>query len=198
MSSPGIFPASSSRSRGFAAALLSAALFGAATPVAKDLLGQLPPMVLAGLFYLGAALLLSPAVAWRKLRGGRSSFPADRRNRLLLVGAIVFGGVIGPVLLLLGLQIARAASVSLWLNLETTATAILGVWLFKEHLGRLTWMGNLGVLVAGSHRHDDGHHNHAHPNLPPSHRHSHRHKHERIVHSHPHWPDLHHRHVHGH
>jgi drug/metabolite transporter (DMT)-like permease len=130
-------------------ALVSAALFGAATPLAKDLLDELPPTVLAGLFYLGAALFLSPVLVRGLVRGERSSFPADRRNRLLLVGAVVFGGIVGPVLMLLGLRMARAASVSLWLNLETTATAVLGVWVFKEHLGRWGWVGNFGVLAAG-------------------------------------------------
>jgi hypothetical protein len=47
-----------------------------------------------------------------------------------------------------------------------------------------------------SHRHDDGHHDHVHPDLPPSTRHTHEHSHERIVRSHAHEPDLHHRHEH--
>ena len=137
------------RRRGFLEALLSAALFGAATPLAKDLLGDLTPPVLAGLFYLGAAMFLGPLVVHRRLRDGRASLPPDRRNRLYLLGAILFGGLLGPVLLLWGLALARAASVAMLLNLETTATAMLAFFLFREHLGRWTWLGNAGVLAAG-------------------------------------------------
>lgn len=134
---------------GILQALGSAALFGAATPVAKDLLGDLSPAVLAGLFYLGAAAFLAPFVLRGRLRGLQATLPADRRNRLLLLGAILFGGILGPVLLLSGLVLARAASVAMLLNLETTATALLAAFLFREHLGRAAWLGNAGVLGAG-------------------------------------------------
>jgi drug/metabolite transporter (DMT)-like permease len=66
-----------------------------------------------------------------------------------LAGAILFGGVLGPIALLLGLQAAPAASVSLWLNLETTATALLAWAFFRENLDRRTWTANLLVLAAG-------------------------------------------------
>lgn len=141
--------ASTTRKRGLLEGLASAALFGAATPLAKDLLTGLNPPVLAGLFYLGAAVFLAPFVLRRRLRGGNTSIPTGRRNRLYLLGAILFGGVLGPVLLLSGLATARAASVAMLLNLETTATAVLAFFLFREHLGRWTWIGNAGVLAAG-------------------------------------------------
>lgn len=135
--------------RGFAEALVAAALFGAATPVSKRLLGEVSPQVLAGLFYLGAAAGLLPFVLRAAARGRGLGVPADRRNRLRLLGAVVFGGIAGPLLLLLGLDVARAASVAMLLNLETTATAVLAFVLFREHLGRWAWAGNVGVLVAG-------------------------------------------------
>ena len=67
--------------------------------------------------------------------------PADTTNRYRLVGAVVSGGVLGPVFLLLGLRTAEAASVSLWLNFELAATALLGVLFFREHIGLLGWSG---------------------------------------------------------
>ncbi|MFT6040131.1 MAG: drug/metabolite transporter (DMT)-like permease [Planctomycetota bacterium] len=158
-------------------ALLSAILFGVSTPIAKVLLDSVPPFTLAGLFYLGAALLLLPAVVLggrntsevRELdlnsasgktvapgqgepaRSGISAFglPKDAKNLRYLGGAVLFGGVLGPLALLFGLRLATASSVSMLLNLETVATALLGVLLFKEHLGRWTVVANLGVLVAG-------------------------------------------------
>ena len=127
-------------------ALLAAALFGAATPASKLLLGELAPLQLAALLYLGAALGTAPAALGR---GRRAALPRDAANRLRLAGAILFGGVLGPVLLLLGLRLASAGSVALWLNLELAATAALGALLFRDPLGRLGWVGVAGVLGAG-------------------------------------------------
>lgn len=128
-----------------ALALLSAALFGAATPASKLLLHDLSPFTLAGLLYLGAAL----AVARRALRSGGAWRNLDRRNALRLGGAVLFGGGLGPVLLLVGLRLASAASVSMWLNMEMVATAVLGAVVFRDHLGRVGWAGVAGVVLAG-------------------------------------------------
>ncbi len=120
-------------------ALLSAALFGAATPASKALLAELGAFQLAGLLYLGAAAGVAPFT----LRHGGLRLPGrgDPRNRRRLAGAVLAGGVAGPVLLLLGLGLADAASVSLWLNFELAATALLGALVFREHLGRAGWAG---------------------------------------------------------
>jgi len=125
-------------------ALVSAALFGAATPASKYLLRNLSPFVLAGLLYVGAALAVAP----QALRG--RAWKLDRRNAVRLGGAVFFGGALGPVLLLLGLRVASAASVSMWLNLEMVATAVLGTLFFKDHLGRRGWLGVAGVVLAGA------------------------------------------------
>lgn len=120
-------------------ALLAAILFGAATPASKVLLSGLNSFQLAGLLYLGAAIGVTPAA----FCGGRIRFPgrADRRNRMALLGAVVAGGIFGPVLLLFGLRLAEAASVSLWLNFEVAATALLGVLVFRDHLELPGWAG---------------------------------------------------------
>jgi drug/metabolite transporter (DMT)-like permease len=133
------------RAFGVAAGLAAALLFGASTPIAKALLASLGPVTTAGLFYLGAALATSPAA-----RGaGHHWHRATRTDRLRLLGAILLGGGIGPVLLLMGLRHAPAASVSLWLNLETVATVGLAWALFREQTGPKVWMASALVLVAG-------------------------------------------------
>jgi drug/metabolite transporter (DMT)-like permease len=129
-------------------ALISAALFGAATPASKTLLGDLSPFQLAGLLYLGAALGTLTVIIRRK--AWHSPWRMDHRNQKFLLGAVTFGGIAGPVLLLLGLQIASAASVSMWLNLEMVATAILGRLVFHDHLGRYGWFGVAGIVAAGA------------------------------------------------
>lgn len=137
----------STRLRPLALALLSAALFGAATPIGKSLLRSLSPYQLAGLLYLGASLGVLPALmASRRLR---NPWSVGQRSRRLLTGAVVFGGILAPVLMLLGLRLASAASVSLWLPLELVATATLGHFVFREHLGPFAIAGLVGVLVAG-------------------------------------------------
>lgn len=124
-------------------ALLSAFLFGIATPFSKWLLNDLSPLQLAGFLYLGAAMAVLPLATNKSA----SLFPKklNTKNLLCLIGAVLFGGVLGPVLLLLGLNNADSTAVSLWLNLELVATALLGVMFFKEKLGKYSWMG---ILVA--------------------------------------------------
>ncbi len=127
-------------------ALAAALLFGAATPASKHLLGTLSPFTLAGLLYLGAAGAAFPFAR----RALTPPWRLDRKNRRRLLGAIVAGGVVGPMLLLWGLRLASSASVSLWLNLELAATAVLGHLFFKDHLTRLGWGGVvLTTLAAG-------------------------------------------------
>ena len=130
---------------GLLSALASAVLFGAATPAAKALLPTLTAFQLAGLLYLGAAIGIAPSALWR--RGDRP--PVDSANRLRLAGAVVFGGISGPVLLLLGLRSASAGSVSLLLNAEVAATAVLGALLFGDGLGMRGWLGVGAVVAAG-------------------------------------------------
>lgn len=133
--------------RAFGLAFLAAVLFGAATPASKVLLRSLEPFQLAGLLYLGAAIAMLPVVA----REGRSTNQVrlDRKNAARLAGAVLFGGVLGPLLLLFGLRLTLASSVSLLLNLEGVATAVLGVALFREHLGRAGLIGVGGSILAG-------------------------------------------------
>lgn len=129
-------------------ALVSAALFGAATPASKAILGDLTAFQLAGLLYLGAAMGVLVVVI--RKRSFRPPWRMSARNRRHLAGAVFFGGLLGPVLLLFGLQMASAASVSMWLNLELVATAVLGRLFFRDHLGRFGWLGVAGIVVAGA------------------------------------------------
>jgi drug/metabolite transporter (DMT)-like permease len=71
----------------FLGALIAAALFGAATPLSKVLLGDLAPAQLAGLLYLGAAAGLLPIVLWR---GDGRGTRVSRRGTLRLLGAVIF------------------------------------------------------------------------------------------------------------
>jgi drug/metabolite transporter (DMT)-like permease len=126
--------------------LLSALLFGSATPISKNLLSQLSSFQLAGLLYIGAAF----GVIFIVVRDKKFILPwrMDRKNALRLLGAVVFGGMLGPLALLAGLRLANASSVSMWLNLEMVATAILGHFIFKDHLTRTGWIAAGGILLS--------------------------------------------------
>jgi drug/metabolite transporter (DMT)-like permease len=135
--------------RGIAAALGAAALFGLSTPVAKTLAGELPPLLLAGLLYLGSGLGLAAVLILRTLFRGRASVVVPRGASLgWLLAATLFGGVIGPFLLMSGLRITDAASASLILNLEGVFTALLAWFAFKENFDRRIALG-MSLIVAG-------------------------------------------------
>ena len=106
-------------------ALAAAALFGASTPFAKLLLGEISPVVLAGLLYLGSGLGLA-LVRFVPGHGERPrEAPLAARDWTWLAGAIVSGGVVAPVLLLWGLAGSGAAETSLLLNFEGVITSLV-------------------------------------------------------------------------
>lgn len=118
---------------GAALGLLAAALFGVSAPLAKRLLGELRPQLLAGLLYLGAGLGLSLI---RVVSSAKVESPLRRGDMLPLLAVVVCGGIAGPLLMLLGLARLGALTGSLLLNLEAPLTILLAVLLFGEHLGR--------------------------------------------------------------
>ena len=123
----------------------AALLFGAATPFSKILLGSFSAFQLAGILYLGAALGVAILLLMRRESFGLGH-NLNRQNGMRLGFAILFGGILAPLFLLKGLQIASAGSVSLWLVLEMVLTAILGQLFFKDHLGKWGWLGVIGCL----------------------------------------------------
>jgi drug/metabolite transporter (DMT)-like permease len=126
--------------------ILSGFLFGIATPFSKLLLAGLNSFQLAGLLYLGAATAMLPYI-FRKNSKLKLLFKPE--SRVKTAGIIFFGGFAGPLLLLAGLKTANAASVSIWLNMELVATAILGVLIFKDALDRNAWIGVILTILAG-------------------------------------------------
>ena len=127
-------------------AVLAAALFGASTPFAKLLLGGLPPVLLAGLLYLGSGLGLT---LLRLCRRQSAEARLTRKDYPWLAGAVLFGGVLGPVMLLLGLGATPASTASLLLNLEGVFTALLAWFAFKENFDRRIALGMLLIVAGG-------------------------------------------------
>jgi len=130
---------------GVGAALLAAALFGAGTPLAKALMGSVSPWMMAGLLYLGSGLGLALLRVIRRAPSVRfevGEWP-------WLAGAVLAGGVVGPVLLMFGLSGMPASGASLLLNAEGVFTALLAWFAFKENFDRRIALG-MGAIVAGA------------------------------------------------
>ena len=85
---------------------------------------------------------------------GRRSAPSERAGRCGPGGArslvaVVFGGALGPALLVAGLARIPAATASLLLNFELVATLAIAAVVFREHLGRRLVAAAALVGVAG-------------------------------------------------
>ncbi len=133
------------RQPGVAAALGAALLFGAGTPLAKLLLNTVNPWLLAGLLYLGSGVGLT--LYRRIVRAPTVALP--RGELLWFAGAVAAGGIVGPVLLMLGLTGMPASGASLLLNAEGVFTALLAWFAFKENFDRRIALG-MAAIVAGA------------------------------------------------
>lgn len=155
-------------------AILAAILFGASTPLSKLLLGEMDSIVLAALLYLGSGVGIGVLLISQKyvVRAESTEAGIRQTDLLWLTGAILSGGVAAPIILLIGLKNASAASASLLLNFEGVATTLIAAFVFKEAVGKrtmiaialitlasvfLTWkpaadwglsLGALGILIA--------------------------------------------------
>ncbi len=131
-------------------AFLSAALFGVSTPAAKILVGAVHPAVLAGLLYCGAGLGVAVLRrVWPSVVSGAPEAAVSRAELPWLAGAIAAGGVLGPLLLMIGLARTDAATASLLLTLEGAATALMAWFIFHENFDRRIALG-MACLVAGA------------------------------------------------
>jgi drug/metabolite transporter (DMT)-like permease len=130
---------------GIAAALGAAVLFGAGTPLAKMLLGETSPWLLAGILYLGSGIGLA-VIRWvRRAHVVKLS----ARDWAWLAGAVLAGGVAGPVLLMWGLAGSSASAASLLLNAEGVFTALIAWFVFRENFDRRIALG-MACIVAGA------------------------------------------------
>jgi drug/metabolite transporter (DMT)-like permease len=129
-------------------ALASAVLFGATAPLSKLLLGQIDPQLLAGLLYLGAGIGLAAVhVARHAFAIPAPEAPLRRADMPWLAAVILFGGVLGPLCLMLGLNLTDAASASLLLNLEGLATMAIAWLAFHENVDRPLLLGAFAILL---------------------------------------------------
>ena len=141
-------PSHALASPGILLGLASAVLFGASTPLAKLLLGEVDPWLLAGLLYLGSGVGLGVVHLGRRSLGIEPPEAPLRRPDLPWLAAVILaGGMIGPVLLMLGLSVTPASSAALLLNVEGLVTMGIAWVVFREHTDRRIVLGALLILA---------------------------------------------------
>jgi drug/metabolite transporter (DMT)-like permease len=131
---------------------MSAALFGASTPLAKMLLGAgASPGLLAGLLYLGSGIGLSLFIGLKAVSGARrSEAPLRLADWPWLALTVICGGVIGPLLLMVGLAQTSPASTSLLLNAESLFTMAIAWIVFRENVDRRLLIGAFAILAGAA------------------------------------------------
>lgn len=132
-------------------AIMAALLFGASAPLAKVLLGDVQPVMLAALLYLGygAGLLTIRLIQNSVANAAAREASLAKSDLPWLAGAIIAGGVFAPIILMLSLKNTPAATASLLLNFEGVATSLIALLVFKEALGKRLWLA-IGLITLAS------------------------------------------------
>ena len=134
-------------------AIIAAALFGASAPLSKLLLGEISPTLMASFLYLGSGIgLYVQRLASRYLRSVDTRFSDEARltrNDLpWIMGAVLVGGIVAPIVLMFSLKNTPASTASLLLNFEGVATTVIAVVAFKEAVGKRIWIAVLLITIA--------------------------------------------------
>lgn len=136
-------------------ALAAAILFGINAPLSKLLLapsalGEVAPIPMAALLYLGSGLGATALLALQRRRASdESEARLQRSDWPWLVGALLAGGVAAPIVLMFSLRVTSGATASLLLNFEGVATTLIAVLVFREAIGRRVWCA-VGLITAAS------------------------------------------------
>jgi drug/metabolite transporter (DMT)-like permease len=99
------------------------------------------------LLYLGSGLGLTLVRLIRD--GGLKPSGLSKSEWSWLLGAVFFGGVLGPVALMFGLVSTTGSTASLLLNLEAVLTALIAWAVFKENADRRIVLGMLAIVAGG-------------------------------------------------
>ena len=103
-------------------ALLAALFFGASAPLSKLLLGEVPPVLMAAFLYLGSGTGISLVKLSQRMTSNQKEAGIRRPDVGWLAGAIISGGIIAPILLMISLRYTPASTASLLLNFEGVGT----------------------------------------------------------------------------
>jgi drug/metabolite transporter (DMT)-like permease len=131
-------------------AISGAILFGASAPAAKALLGDVDPVMFAGLLYAGSGLGLTLLSLLRRAAIVRTEAKLSAGDLPWLAGSLIAGGVAAPILLMASLKVTPAATASLLLNFECVATSAIAALVFREAIGRRIWAAVALITLASA------------------------------------------------
>jgi len=130
-------------------ALLAAIFFGASAPSAKLLLGDnIPPIYLAAFLYLGSGTGTFLIKMTRRMQSKDVEAEIKSADIKWLAGAILSGGVLAPIILMVSLQNTSASTASLLLNFEGVGTTVIALLFFKEAISRRAWTAIIVITLA--------------------------------------------------
>lgn len=131
-------------------AFVAACLFGASAPLAKLLLNDIQPVVLASFLYLGSGFGLLFYKLFLVIAQNKSNqeAPLSKTDLPWLLGAIISGGIAAPIVLMFSLKHTPAATASLLLNFEGVVTALIAAAAFHEAISKRIWAAVAFVTVA--------------------------------------------------
>jgi drug/metabolite transporter (DMT)-like permease len=129
-------------------ALLAALFFGASAPIAKLLLGDVPPILMAAFLYLGSGTGISLIKLYQRFSNHQTEAGIKRPDMGWLAGAIFTGGILAPIILMISLKNTPASTASLLLNFEGVGTTVIALLFFHESISRRALFAILAITLA--------------------------------------------------
>ncbi len=129
-------------------ALLAALFFGASAPISKLLLGDVPPILMAAFLYLGSGTGISLIKLTQRLTLNQKEAGIKRQDVIWLAGAIISGGILAPIILMISLKNTPASTASLLLNFEGVGTTLIALFFLRESISRRALAAMAAITIA--------------------------------------------------
>jgi drug/metabolite transporter (DMT)-like permease len=129
-------------------ALLAALFFGASAPISKLLLGDVPPVLMAAFLYLGSGTGISVIKLYQRLTSNQKEAGIKSPDVKWLAGAIISGGILAPIILMISLKNTPASTASLLLNFEGVGTTLIALFFFRESISRRALAAIFAITIA--------------------------------------------------
>ena len=129
-------------------ALLAALFFGASAPLSKLFLIDVPPVLMAAFLYLGSGTGISLVKLSQQLTSTPREAGIKGPDVKWLAGAIISGGILAPIILMISLQNTPASTTSLLLNFEGVGTTLIALFFFRESISRRALIAIFVITLA--------------------------------------------------
>jgi drug/metabolite transporter (DMT)-like permease len=134
---------------GYLFAIISAALFGSISTIAKPALSAtINPLLLSSTVYLVAAMVMTPIAYKSSSIDDSNTLFLKRKNYLYIFAIAILGAVAAPALYFMGLEQTTASHASILSIAEIVFTALIAVLFFGEQIKPIGYVGIILVLLA--------------------------------------------------